>query len=342
MHILVIRTSAMGDVALLAPVVRSFRSRYPDVGMTLVTRKAFEPFFYSISGLDLFFPDFEKKHKGIPGLIRLFFNLKSRYKYTHIVDLHGVMRSRVLGFLFLLSGISVRSIKKGRSEKRKLIKGKNKVQLKHTVERYCDVFGKAGFAISPGEGPWIIPTPQALQSVSCFTGLSGVMKIGVAPFAKHELKTWPAENMIRLLGHISGKRTIKIFLFGGKDEAGKLKLLSERADNSVVVAGHYKLDEEIAIMSKLDLMIAMDSANMHMAALTGTRVISIWGATDPLAGFGAWNQPDEYSIRIPGDELTCRPCTVYGKGECLRGDFACMHWMTPERVFKKLVDLKII
>ena len=62
--------------------------------------------------------------------------------------------------------------------------------------------------------------------------------------------------------------------------------------DSVNIAGTLTLDEELALMSRLDLMIAMDSSNMHMAALAGTKVISIWGGTDPLTGFGAWMQPE--------------------------------------------------
>ena len=92
-------------------------------------------------------------------------------------------------------------------------------------------------------------------------------------------------------------------------------------------------------MSKLDFMIAMDSSNMHMAALVGIKVISVWGGTDPLSGFGAWMQPENYSIRISATELTCRPCTTFGKGECRRGDFACMNWITPEIVFEKIEKL---
>ncbi len=88
-------------------------------------------------------------------------------------------------------------------------------------------------------------------------------------------------------------------------------------------------------------MVAMDSSNMHMAALVGTKVISIWGGTDPLSGFGAWMQPENYSVRIPVEDLTCRPCTTFGKGDCIRGDLACMIWQTPEMVFRKIVDLKI-
>jgi len=172
------------------------------------------------------------------------------------------------------------------------------------------------------------------------TDTRGELNIGVAPYAKHKLKMWPEENMIRLLELISEKHKARYWLFGGVEESERL------ADFQSKVVGYYNtaelnLDEELALMSKLDMMIAMDSSNMHMAALVGTKVISIWGGTDPLSGFGAWMQPEDYSIRIPIDELTCRPCTTYGKGECRRGDLACMNWLTPEMVFQKIDNLKI-
>jgi ADP-heptose:LPS heptosyltransferase len=107
---------------------------------------------------------------------------------------------------------------------------------------------------------------------------------------------------------------------------------------STNLAGKLTLDQELVFISKLDFMITMDSSNMHMAALTGTKVISIWGGTDPLAGFSAWMQPDSFSIRIPVEELDCRPCTIYGKGKT-RNSFACMNMLTPELVFKKIEKL---
>jgi hypothetical protein len=53
-----------------------------------------------------------------------------------------------------------------------------------------------------------------------------------------------------------------------------------------------------------------------------------------MNGFGAWMQDEEFSVRIPVEELSCRPCTIFGKGECRRGDFACMNMLTPERVLE--------
>jgi ADP-heptose:LPS heptosyltransferase len=148
--------------------------------------------------------------------------------------------------------------------------------------------------------------------------------------------------MISLLNMLSGENKTRYFLFGGPDESEKLDSFHSLVPGSVNMGGKLKLDEELALMSKLDLMIAMDSSNMHMAALVRTKVISIWGGTDPLSGFGAWMQPKEYSVRIPVEELTCRPCTTFGRGECRRGDFACMNWQTPELVLRKINTLGVL
>jgi ADP-heptose:LPS heptosyltransferase len=158
----------------------------------------------------------------------------------------------------------------------------------------------------------------------------------------HHLKMWPEENMIRLLQHISEKSRVRFWLFGAKDEQEKLDSFSKKISGSENLCGKLSLEEQLAVMSRLDYMIAMDSSNMHMAALVGTKVVSIWGGTDPLSGFGAWMQPENYSIKIPVDELTCRPCTIYGKGSCKRGDLACLLWLTPEIVFSKMEKLNLL
>jgi ADP-heptose:LPS heptosyltransferase len=336
MRLLVIRTSAMGDVALTLPVIRAMREQYPGVELVMLTRPAFKPFFFSVEDLRLFYPDFKKRHNGLPGLFRLFREIRSCGRMDAVIDLHDVLRSRVLRILFRLTGVPSHVIDKGRKEKKAVIRGKIRYRLRHSAERYSDTFARAGFPLVLKEGPWIIPSPDALSEISALTATGGVLNIGVAPFAKHRLKIWPEEFMIRLLELIAAKYPVKIFLFGGMEESERLASLQTRIKGSFNTLGLPDLDKELALMSRLDLMIAMDSSNMHMAALCGTKTISIWGATDPVAGFGAWMQPEEFSVRIPVEELTCRPCTVFGKGECRRGDFACMNWLTPESVLKRI------
>ena len=326
----------MGDVALTTPVLSGMRKQYPDIELVLLTRAVFEPFFNSVVGLRFFFPDFIKRHNGLTGLIRLFREIIKQHKIDTVIDLHDVMRSKILRSLFRLSGVQVFTIDKGRNEKVALIRGREKHHLKHTVERYCDVFARAGFAVFPDKGPCIIPSSEGLNMALSMMDSKDVLNIGVAPYANFDLKMWPEGKMLQLLQLISDKYKSKFWLFGGEEESARLTALQSRIADSSVVLGNHNLDGELALMSKLDFMIAMDSSNMHMASLVGTRVISIWGGTDPLSGFGAWMQPDNYSVRIPVNKLTCRPCTIFGKGDCRRGDFACMNRLTPEIVFERV------
>ena len=294
MRLLVIRTSAMGDVALTAPVLKGMREQYPDVELVFLTRSSFKPFFSSITGLQLFFPDLKERHRGFPGLIRLFKDINRQSKIDYVIDLHDVLRSKILRFFFRLAGVPVQVIDKGRSDRKSVITGKRKIRLKHSVERYSDVFARSGFPVALPKGPWIIPSSEALLKAGRMTDINDELNIGVAPYAKHKLKMWPEENMIKLLSMIAEHHKCRFWLFGGFEDSEKLAVFQKKVPGSVNLVGKLNLDEELALMSKLSFMIAMDSSNMHMAALTGTKVISIWGGTDPLSGFGAWMQPKDY------------------------------------------------
>lgn len=332
----------MGDVALTTPVIRGFRAQYPDVGLTIVTQKAFEQYFYSIDNIDFFFPDYKARHKGFAGILRLYRDLRKESPADMVIDLHDVLRTKILRVLFTLATVPCRVINKGRREKREVIRGRFRKPLKHSVERYADVFAAAGFPVVPAGVPCIIPSAPALEEALHLPFKSEELNIGVAPFTRHVIKSWPEGRIVKLIQLIAERRSTKVWLFGGPDEKEKLSKLASQIPGSFIVTGAMSLSGELALMGKLDFMISMDSSNMHMAALTGTRVISIWGATDPLSGFTAWQQPDECSVRIPVEELTCRPCSVYGKGTCRRGDLACLNWLTSEMVFERLTRLNMI
>ena len=75
-HILVFRFSALGDVAMCVPVLRCLLQTYPELQLTIVTRKRFVPLFETLPNVQFFTPDFKGEHKGIIGLYRLFKTLK--------------------------------------------------------------------------------------------------------------------------------------------------------------------------------------------------------------------------------------------------------------------------
>ena len=342
MRLLVIRTSAMGDVALLTPVIRSMREQFPEAELLILTRPAFTPFFTGIEGIRIITPDFKGRHKGLAGIFRLFREINDTGEINHVIDLHDVMRSVLLRSLFKIRRIPVSVIDKGRKEKQNILRGTGRIKLRHSVERYMDVFRNAGFDVRPWSEPSILTDPESANKAKEIIANTSIVNVGVAPYAKHPLKMWPEDYMVRLLNMISEKYKVHFWIFGGKDEKKKIEDFIKKVPASTSLCGKLTLREELAVIKKLDFMIAMDSSNMHMAALTGTRVISIWGGTDPVTGFGAWMQPDTFSISIPFKDLDCRPCTIFGRGKCRRDDLACMMWLTPEMVFGRIEETGLL
>jgi ADP-heptose:LPS heptosyltransferase len=287
-------------------------------------------------------PDLYGRHKGIYGLYQLFKELKSKCKWDAVLDLHDVLRSKILRTLFKLSGTPIFQIDKGREEKKALTSKKNKLlsNLKHASERSADVFRQAGFELDLSKVKlykknFTIPD-QFLENLNPKLG----SWIGIAPFAQHNQKVYPIEKMQQVIDLLADKGYY-IFIFGGgKDEKNKAEGLMKGKTNVTNLIGRYSLENELGLLSKMDLVLSMDSANMHMAALTATKVISIWGATHPNAGFTPFGQDDENQmIQISTNELACRPCSVFGNNPCHRGDFACMNRVEAELIMNKIESL---
>ncbi len=344
MHILVLRFSAIGDVALTLPVIRGLLLINPELKITLATNPMFKSFFRNIDRLKIFPADFRNKYKGFGGLLRFYWEISHSADYDYVIDLHGVIRSYVISMLFRINGKSVLRFDKGRSEKKDLISGQIFHPLKHTTERYLSVFHDLPIKT------WI-PTDAYFQYDQSFVkGIAvkynrqpGEKWIGIAPFAKHALKVWPLENMKALMKMIIEKTDTRYFIFGGGDKELKaIDRMIEEFPGSVNAVKELDFNGELDLMKNLDVMISMDSANMHLASLAGVKTVTIWGATHPYAGFGAYHIQNALNIQISKEELDCRPCTVFGKGTCRRGDFACMKWQTPEKVLQEIEKAKLI
>lgn len=342
-NILVLRFSAMGDVALLTPVLRSFLHAFPSHYLTVATRPKFSVLFQGQDRLTCFPADVDSSYKGFIGIFRLFIALR-KSNPALVIDLHDHIRTRIIGFLFWCMGVSVVRFNKGRKEKKLITQKQNKViaTLPHTVERYKEAFSRAGFSFSLLPSPHFNISKESLDQTERWLQSQGLVKkemwLGLAPFAAHKSKIWPLENYSELIREIKSKKPVKFFLFGGgKSEIDFfVELQKTFPQDCIVVAGQLTLAQELALLAKLDKMIAVDSSNMHLAALLGIPTITIWGGTHPDVGFAPFGNHEEIKIQIPTEILSCRPCSVYGKDTCHRGDFACMNRIKAVEVASKI------
>ena len=328
--ILVIRFSALGDIAMTVPVVHDLAVQYPDCEITLLSRSAAKPLFERLpDNVHFFAADLEGRHKGLIGLCRLWRDARLS-DFDSIADFHDVPRTWWLRAEGCLHRKKVAKIDKGRRGKRKLTRSKDKVFVPQATsfERYAAVLERLGFPVRP--------TFSKLDySDLCETSKPhGATWIGIAPFAKHEAKVYPLEQMEQVIKALSQRPNTTIFLFGGGEEEQQ-HIETWCANYSDVHPAIHKhgLAGELALMGQLDVMLSMDSANMHLASLVGTPVVSVWGGTHPYAGFLGWNQRLENCVQL---ELPCRPCSVYGNKPCRRGDYVCLQGITPEHILEKL------
>lgn len=306
-HILVIRLSAMGDVAMTVPVLRAFTAQYPEVNLTVLTKPFFKPLFNSIPNITVVEADINGRHKGVFGLWKLSRELKT-LQFDVVSDLHNVLRSKVLKFFFF--GKQVVQIDKGRQEKKALINGQSFQQLKTTHQRYADVFEALGFPIDLNNPKF----PKKANLNSKYLNLIGEDTkkwIGIAPFAAFKGKMYPMDLMKEVIETLS--KDHKILLFGaGNKEAQELNAISNQFDNTITIAGQFSLEEELDIISNLDVMLSMDSGNAHLAAMLGVKVITIWGVTHPYAGFLPFNQTLDTAILAARNQYPEIPTSVYG------------------------------
>ncbi len=336
-HILVIRLSALGDVAMAVPVIQALSQQQPNLKITILTRVFFKPLFNDIPNVNFYEADVKGKHKGIFGLRKLSKELK-KLNVDAVADLHNVLRSNILKSFFRLSGIPFIQINKGRNEKKALTSGKLFSQLKTTHERYVDVFQKLGFEIDLSKH--IFPSKKELtEKLTSIIGVDPKKWIGVAPFAAFEGKMYPLDLMEKVIERLNGIDNYKIILFGGgKKEKIILDEFSDKHKNVISVVGKLPFEEELQLISNLDLMVSMDSGNAHLASMFGIKTITLWGVTHPYAGFYPYKQDIDNALLSNREKYPLIPTSVYGN-KIPQGYKEVMRSITPEKVIEKITSL---
>lgn len=339
-NVLIVRFSAITDVVLTIPVVYSVCRCYPDVNFYLVTRPSMVSIFIDApKNLKLVGADLKQEYKGIGGARRLLNEMRSEYAIDALVDLQDNSFSRIMRFFCHFHHIPTASINNHLKISRRLIRKNNKVMLPLTSmrARYREAFFRLGLPVQEHfEGLFTENKAEA----STFAEISSPKAtdekwIGIAPFAKHKGKSYPLALMEKVVADLSQITHVKIFLFGGGEEEHKvLEQWAGKYERVVALANkHYGFPVELALMNHLDVMLSMDSANMHLASLVGTTVVSIWGATHTYCGFKGWRQLESNTIQLP---MTCRPCSLFGDKPCISGDYQCIAGIPPQVIIDRM------
>ena len=333
-NILMVRFSAIGDVAMTVPVIKSVADAYPDVHFSMLSNEKFAPFFagmpvnVSFLGVNL-----KKDYHGPGAMLKLFRQLR-KHHFDAVADLHGVLRTTALSIFFRLFFTRVSRIDKDRSSRKRLIRFKNKDLTPRltSFERYRRVLANLGFRFDLNFRS-IFGSGQGDLSAISYIGEKDCPWIGIAPFAAHKSKIYPMYLMEEVVSQLDSAGVCRQFVFAYGRERAQVQAWADKYRSVEIIDTRLGIEGELILMSHMEVMLAMDSSNMHMASLTGTPVVSVWGGTHPAAGFMGWNQNPQNCIQL---DLPCRPCSIYGKKECIYSDYRCLTGIDPDVVFNKV------
>ena len=321
---LVIRLSALGDVAMTVSVIDDYAKQFPNKDIYVLTKERFAPLYTwspeNVHTIGINVDDY----KGLLGLWRLYRRLRT-YNFSFVADMHDVLRTKILRTFFRFAGVRVNVIDKGRQEKHTLIgHGLNHPPLKRMQDRYRETLGVRGETREKGfEGFETKDERRGTRDEGRGT------KIGIAPFAAYDTKMYSLNKMKEVVDMLV-KQGKNVFLFGGGRQEKEIldTWVKEGVKN---MCGQFQgLKEELEFMKTLDVMLTMDSGNLHLASLMGVNTISIWGPTHPKAGFAPEN------TIIIQRKLDCRPCSIYGNKPCHKGTLECMN-ISPKEIIKVII-----
>jgi heptosyltransferase-2 len=326
--VLVVRFSAIGDILLTTPLLRAIRVRYPGARIAVLTKAQYIPLLSHnphVSEVLGIAPD-----EGIRAIAKRIHGVQ----YTHLLDLHGNLRSHALR---RLAPGPWHSYAKRWLERALLIITKRDIYGAEVpvAERYFEAAKDLGVEPDGGPPDFFIgeeADERAAERLSDLQLGQDRPIVAMAPGAAHATKRWPEAYWVDLARRITPTGA-DVVLLGGPDDAELADRISELAGANVAsVAGSFGLQETGAVIRRAEVLISGDTGVMHMATGVGTPVVALFGPTVRQFGFF----PYRSSAGVVELDLPCRPCSAHGTARCPLGHHRCMKQMVPDLVYARL------
>jgi heptosyltransferase-2 len=321
MRILIAQTSFLGDVVLSTPVFAAVRRCIPGAHITALVRPETAGALAAHPDVDAILTDDKRGREGGLGSVRVLRKLRQG-RFDVVLALHRSFRTAwLLAAARIPRRIGFRQ-SAGWFLYHRCIR---RDPARHDVERNLAIL--AGLGIDPEtvvSRPFVACQPEAIGHFHAMLRAHGVAPdaplIAVAPGSEWATKRWTIEGYTALLGELHELGVIPVLL-GSHGDLARAQTIAHAARNRAVnLVGQTDLSVLIAAIDQCSVLIANDSAPVHIAVARGTPVVALFGPTSPQQGYGPYSDR-AVVIERP---LPCRPCSRHGGRRCPIGTHACM------------------
>jgi len=342
MNILIVKTSAIGDVTHTMPALNCLRSHFPEAHITWLVEEAASDLIIGHKAVNRVLVS--KRQKWVKefrsgswaGSIKKARNFVKRLRdreYDLVIDFQGLLKSGI--WVWLSRGKKRVGFGKGmqHSECSYLFLNKKvpAVDMEiHALDR--ELLLLEAIDISCTELIYDFPiTPVHRQNVEQLLDNAGFKKkgqtlIAINPQTKWETKLWYNDRFAELADKLAEEGAFVVFTGGAADRKVILEIQEKMSHKSLDLTGKSSLKELAALYERADLVISTDTGPMHIAAAMGTPVVALFGPTAP------WRTgPHGDGHQVLRHDLPCSPCF---KRQCLmdKEKKKCMKTITVSQV----------
>lgn len=331
--ILVVKLSAIGDVAQNLFVLPCLRRAFPDARIGWVVSRGCHALLEGHPELDELHVFERERWGGRMGFWRhrreilgLFAQVR-RQRYELTLDLQGLARSAIVT---AASGArwraGFRHAREGARASYNLVHDSGS-EVRHAIDRSRSLLAWIGAPwpeprrpSETGAGGWSEASPLAPTSRP---------RIGLLPFARWSTKRWPLRSFAELASRVQERA--EVVVLGSPADAAEARQLTELAPGVVDLCGSVPLAELPGLLRQLDVLVTCDSGPMHIAAAVGTPTVALFGPTDPRR-----TGPYGDGHVVVRQEVDCAPCL---SRRCAVGDLRCLHRIEVDDVERAVAEV---
>jgi len=328
--ILLIQTAFLGDAILTTPLVRALRQTFPDSMIDIMVIPETAAVFKNNPNINNIIIYNKRKlvWKWLD-LFSLLINIKSN-KYDLAVSAQLSMRTSLIMWM---SGIPNRLGFPRQKLKTMTINLPKGLPVVKRYIKLMEALTNESFTYQT-EVFWDEKTENAVNDLAGRYLKTNKHTVGIAPGSVWATKRWLPQyfsELIRLLA----ERNIHSVLIGGKEDYILCdEIAAESGLKPLNTAGKLTIQGSAAFIKRLNLIVTNDSAPLHLANAVQTDVVAIFGPTIRRFGFFPFRQND----KVLEIGLKCRPCGKHGGKRCPLKHFSCMKSITPDMVFKSVLE----
>jgi heptosyltransferase-1 len=339
-RILILRLSAIGDVAMASGILPALRSRWPNAHLAWLVEPAAAPLLAHNPRLDelIVWPRDEWarlwKARRVLTLLRRLVEFRHRLRaarFDLVLDLQGLLKSAMWGWL---SGAPRRICLRGRegagllaTERLVPPQGEEPKRMGSEYRYLARHLGAAEDAFQPDIAIGDSARRAAHAALESW-GVDVTAKTRYAvlcPFTTRPQKHWFEDRWIGLAHRLRDSGFTPVLVGGPADREAAARIAKGMPGIANLV-GALKLDESVAVIADASVLIGVDTGLTHVGSALGVSTVALFGSTCPYL------DPVAPRSVVLYEKLACSPCR---RNPTCDGRFDCMRALEVERVMSE-------